>query len=79
MFEMTDTQNKAFQAATNGMKASTFDHLILFGVAGLATIWLMLVFIGTMRNPQASPFEALNTFAFAVAVYLAVGVVVYFT
>ncbi len=79
MFEMSTAQKQAFNEATHGVGAITYCHLILFFIAGLATIWLLLVFIGTIKNPECSPYEALNTFAYAVVIYIAVGVVVHFT
>ena len=79
MFEMTDQQKQAFSDATNGVSAQTFNHSILFLVGALAIIWLLMVFIGTIKNKERSLYESLQEFAWAVFIFVAVGVVIYFT
>lgn len=79
MFEMNAKQQAAFKAASDGVSATTFCHLILFFIGVVTTVWLILVFMGTMKNPNRSVYDSLYEFAFAVAVYIAIGTVIYFT
>ena len=81
MFEMTSQQEKAFSDATNGISATVFNHLILFIIGVLATIWLLLIFIGTwyeIKNQKMSVGEALSKIAFAIFTYIAVGSMIFY-
>ncbi len=78
-FDMTPTQSDAFKAATDGVSALTFDHFVLFMIGGLATIWLLLVFLGTVKNEQKSIYSAMYEFSFGVAIYITIGIIIYYT
>ena len=78
MFEMTAEQQQAFQAATHGTAATTFCHVILYCIGVAATIWLILVFIGTMKNKERSVYDSVYEFAFGVGIYIAIGTVIYY-
>lgn len=79
MFSMSTDQLAAFKMATNGTGAMTFCHLILFLIGVCATIWLLLIFIGTMKSNTKPIYESIYEFAFAVGVFTAIGVVIYYT
>ena len=79
MFDMTDTQKQAFSDATSGMSAISLNHLVLYLIGALATIWLAMIFVGTFKNRQKEVSEQLTEFAFAVFLFTCIGVVVYFT
>lgn len=79
MFEMNAKQQAAFKAASDGVSATAFCHLILFFIGVITTVWLVLVFMGTMKNKTRNVYDSLYEFAFAVAVYIAIGTVIYFT
>ena len=79
MFEASEKQKQAFQAATHGLSVEVYAHAILFLIGTLATIWLLLVFIGTIKNSERSIYESLYEFAFAVGLYIATGIVIYYT
>ena len=79
MFDMTSQQKSAFQAATNGVSAATYCHAILFFVGAIATIWLFLIFMGTIKNNKRSIYDSLYEFVFAIGIFIAIGVVVYYT
>lgn len=79
MFDMTPQQQSAFQAATNGVTAARYDHVILFFIGAVTTIWLLLIFMGTIKHPKKSLYEAMYEFAFGVGVYIAIGVIIYYT
>jgi cytochrome c biogenesis protein CcdA len=78
MFEMSHLQQQAFEAAT-GTSARTYCHFFLFVIGALATIWLLLVFMGTIKSTRKETFESLYEFAWAIGIYIAIGGVVYFT
>lgn len=81
MFDMTVEQKQAFQDATNGIQAYIFNHLILFLVGFLATIWLLLIVIGTwgdIKSHKIDLGEALGKIAFAAFIYIAVGSMIFF-
>ena len=79
MFEMSANQIQAFQNATDGISADTFCRTILFLIGLFATIWLMLIFIGTIKSNKKSIFESVYEFSFAVCVYIMIGVLIYYT
>jgi hypothetical protein len=81
MFDMTSEQLKAFSDATNGISATVFNHLILFIIGVLATIWLLLIFVGTwqeVKNQKMHVGEALSKITFAVFTYIAVGSMIFY-
>lgn len=80
MFEMTTQEEQAFQDAAN-VTAMSFTHAILFVAGLLATIWLMLLFIGishALLARQIDMGEALSKLAFAAFIYVLIGVLIYF-
>tara|TARA_B100001996_G_C18647231_1_gene587895 strand:- start:1229 stop:1474 length:246 start_codon:yes stop_codon:yes gene_type:complete len=78
-FAMTTTESQAFSTATGGISAATFNHFILFLIGGVATIWLFLVFVGLVQNDEKSIYSAMYEFAFAVGIYITLGVIIYYT
>lgn len=80
MFDMSAQQKQAFSGATNGLSALTFSHVVLFLIGVIATIWLFLIFLGTVgsKNKDRSIFESLKEFAWAIAIFIAVGVIIYY-
>ncbi len=79
MFEMSDSQSQAFSAATNGMSATSFCHCVLFLIGVTTTIWLLLIFIGTIKSKKRSLYDSMVEFSIAVCVYVSIGVVIYYT
>lgn len=80
MFEMSVQQKQAFSDATNGVTALTFGHAVLFLIGLVATIWLFMIFLGTVGNKKKdrSIFESLKEFSWAIAIFIAVGVIIYY-
>lgn len=78
-FSMTSTEASAFKAAANGVSAQTFEHCVLFFIGGLATIWLLLVFLGTVKSDDKSIYSAMYEFAFGIGIYLSIGILIYYT
>lgn len=79
MFEMNAAQTDAFSNATNGMTADSFCHVIIFLIGALATFWLFMVFVGTIKSNKKSIYESLYEFSFAVCIFTILGVVIYYT
>ena len=79
MFDMTSQQQTAFKEATNGVTSVTYSHTILFLVGAVTTIWLFLIFLGSLKNPNRSVYDSMYEFAFGIAIYISVGIIVYFT
>ena len=81
MFDMTTQEQEAFKNATNGVSAHAFNHLILFIIGMLATIWLLLIIAGAWKkvhNQKMDLGEALGMLAFAAMIYIAVGSMIFF-
>ncbi len=78
-FAMTTQEIQAFNTATGGISASTFNHFILFLIGGVATLWLFLVFVGLVKNEEKSIYSVMYEFAFAIGIYLTLGVLIYYT
>lgn len=81
VFEMSPQQFQAFKDATGGVDAYMFNHLILFVIGLLATIWLLLIIMGIwqkVRSQKLDLGEALGKIAFAALIYIAVGSMIFF-
>lgn len=80
MFEMTSGETQAFQDAAN-TSAISYTHAILFVVGMLATIWIVMFFVGmghALLARQMDIGEAFGKLAFATFIYLLIGVLIYF-
>jgi hypothetical protein len=78
MFEMTDAETQAFSEGTHGVSISTYSHTLVFLIGTAATVWLTLIFVGVMRKKELSGFEAIQEFGWAVLIFIAVGIAIYF-
>ena len=77
MFEMNGREIQAFKDAAR-VAPSVFRHWILFAISALATVWLLMIFIGVMKNSDRPISDSLYDFAFALFIYTTIGVVVYY-
>lgn len=81
MFDMNTQQLQAFKDATGGVDAYVFNHLILFVIGLLATIWLLLIVMGIWQKVYTQKIdlgEALGKIVFAAMIYIAVGSMIFF-
>lgn len=79
MFDMTTSQKQAFLDAS-GVSALNFNHLILFAIAILATVWLLLFFLGTYKSLRQNKIhvgEALFAFSIALFIYIGIGAIIF--
>lgn len=78
MFDMTDVQKQAFEAATNGLSAEQFGHLVLFLVGVLALIWYLFVVTGSIKNNQRPMLDNIYDVGVATGILIAVGAMIYY-
>lgn len=74
MFEMTQAQATAASHAMNELSATTLQHLIIYGIAALNTIWLSLLIISIkqqLSEHQSDLGESLVKLAVGLGIYIA--------